>query len=45
MKLCGVSCENVAELKRWIDDMKSFYSLEDFNISLVADEDRRIAFL
>ena len=45
VKLCGVSCENVPDLKRWIDDMKSFYSLEEFNISLVADEDRRIAFL
>ena len=43
VKLVGVSCENVKHLEDWVGDIKVFYGLDQFKISLLADEDRKVA--
>ena len=45
VKLCGVSCENIGVMEKWITDIKTYYQLDTFNINLLADEDRNVAFL
>jgi len=44
VKLLGISCEDVSALHAWCDDIKAFYKLDEFKITLLADEDRRVAF-
>jgi alkyl hydroperoxide reductase subunit AhpC len=44
VKLLGVSCENVKLLHGWAEDIKAYYKMENFPITLLADEDRAIAF-
>ena len=45
VKLMGVSCEEVNALHNWADDIKSYCDIEEFPITLLADEDRKVAFL
>ena len=44
VKLLGVSCEDVSLLNLWSTDIKAYHKLEKFPITLLADEDRKVAF-
>ena len=44
VKLLGVSCEDVSLLNLWSTDIKAYHKLEKFPITLLADEDRKLAF-
>ena len=42
--MLGVSCEDVNLLHAWSKDITSYYKLDKFPITLLADEDRKVAF-
>ena len=44
VKLLGISCEDVSLLVEWSIDIKAYHKLEKFPITLLADEDRKVAF-
>ena len=44
VKLLGISCEDVGQLNVWAEDVRALYKLEEFPITLLADEDRKVAF-
>jgi len=44
VKLLGISCEDVTILNTWADDIRVYYKLPEFPITLFADEDRKVAF-
>ena len=44
VRLCAVSCEDVKYLTDWIKDIKAFYNLDSFDVTLIADENRSIAY-
>eukprot|EP00095_Tigriopus_kingsejongensis_P005626 maker-scaffold335_size202896-snap-gene-1.18 protein:Tk05626 transcript:maker-scaffold335_size202896-snap-gene-1.18-mRNA-1 annotation:"PREDICTED: peroxiredoxin-6-like" len=45
VKLLGISCEDVNLLHEWGADIKAYYGLEEFPVTLLADEGRSVAYL
>ncbi|TRY73796.1 hypothetical protein TCAL_02198 [Tigriopus californicus] len=45
VKLLGISCEDVNLLHDWAGDIKAYYGLEHFPVTLLADESRAVAYL